>query len=67
MARPGRNQNDGLRLDAPQRMKSANGFYDGKCYIRWNLSSVGEKTRGNLLSEMCDPVTWHCKEAMPQS
>jgi hypothetical protein len=24
-------------------MKSANGFFDGKCYIRWNLSSVGEK------------------------
>ena len=25
-------------------MKSANGFYNGKCYISWNLSSVGEKT-----------------------
>ena len=43
MARQGSNQNDGLWLDAPQRMKSANGFYDGKCYVSWNLSSVGEK------------------------
>ena len=24
-------------------MKSANGFFDGKRYISWNLSSVGEK------------------------
>src|ERR1017187_4220584 len=29
--------------DVCQRMKNANGFFDGKCYISWNLSSVGEK------------------------
>jgi hypothetical protein len=36
-------KNNGIRLDACQRMKSANGFFDGKFYIGWNLSSVGEK------------------------
>jgi len=29
--------------DGCQRMKSANGFFDGKFCISWNLSSVGEK------------------------
>jgi len=39
------NHNKGIRLDACQRMKSANGFFEEECCIIWNLSSVGGKRR----------------------
>jgi hypothetical protein len=38
-------KNNGIRLDACRRMKSATDFFDGKIYIGWNLSSVGEKDK----------------------
>ena len=47
MARPSRNQNDGLRLEAPQRMKSANGFYDGIVtqVFRFLAEGIGQACR----------------------